>query len=539
MKQSILKRLWGMLFGLVLIAAVPFIAFAQSGRNEAKAEPGTTSGENAKPPAPQRTARPQASENGDLNALLRALEKTPGVSEVELDLVRRRIADLERRRIEQMQGQDQQGDIEKSAPASGTSKEPAGAGEVTLTLKGNFDGRGAFVFEGNTIRYQHEQNLEPVNVTVDGKPWPDLKKPFTLGFTPDFGKAVVIDKLGRGTVKLIPGGERFELLIDDSKITSSARYQVVIAAKNQIARPPTEPTDPVSLTVKGVFGGRGTFVFEGKTIQYRHENGNEPSGVTIDGVPWDDLANPFALSFMPDFAKAVIEEQTTQTLTRRRVNVTLIPKRDRIELTVNSIEPAEYSVKIAAKNQNRRTNLPPPRSIGPAGPFGQPIRTGPTDGEAHPGYPVTCPVISPPEGMYNGAKVEVKGMVDRKAAFRFDGMNLIYQNYATDPDGASGADPALFDGKFAYDVTVNGREWPALAKPFPVGARIDTAKATEIRFQAEDCAIAFSEHGKVLEVIVTNKTGEPAPFQFTLWIEGAPRSNRYGNSGFGGFGGGM
>ena len=522
MKQSILNRFRGIMFALVLLAAIPFAASAQSA---ASPDSGV--------PESRRIARPQASENGDLNALLRALENTPGVSEVELDLVRRRIADLDRRRIEQMQGQDQQSGADRG--------DTAGSGEVTLTLKGNFDGLGVFVFEENTIRYRHEQHLEPVNVTVDGKPWPDLKKLFTLGFTPDFEKAVVIDKLGRGTVKLTPDRAKFELLIDDSKITSSARYQVVIAAKNQAAHPAHLDTDPISLTVKGVFGGRGTFVFEEKTIRYRHENGNEPASVTIDGAPWTDLAKPFELDFTPDFAQAVIEEQTTQTSTRRRVNVTLIPTRDRIELTVNSIEPAEYSVKIAAKNQNRRPNLPPPRSTGPAGPFGQPARTGPTDGEVHPGYAVTRPVISPPEGMYNGAKVEVKGMVDRKAAFRFEGMNLIYQNYATDPDGASGAAPALFDGKFAYDVTVNGRDWPALAKPFPVGARIDTAKATEIRFQAEDCAIAFSEHDKVLEVIVTNKTGEPAPFQFTLWIEGPPRSNRYGNgnSGFGGFGAGM
>ena len=522
MKQSILKGFRGMMFGLVLLAAaMPFAASAQSA---ASPDSGAT--------ASRRIAHPLASENGDLNSLLRTLEQTPGVSEVELDLVRRRIADLDRRRIAQMQGQDQQNSADRG--------DTAGAGEITLTLKGNFDGRGVFIFEGNTIRYKHEKQLEPTNVTVDGAPWTDLSKAFKLDFTPDFEKAVVVDKLGRGTLKLTPGRERFELLIDDSKITSSARYQVVIAVRNQAAHPPHFDTDPISLTLKGVFGGRGTFVFEGKAIQYRHESGKEPASVTIDDVPWDDLAKPFELDFTPDFAQAVIEEQSRQ-LTPQRVNTTLIPERDRIALNVNSIEPAEYSVKIAAKNQNRRPTLPPPRSIGPAGPFGQPIRTGPTDGEAHPGYPVTRPVISPPEGMYNGAKVEVKGIVDRKAAFRFEGMNLIYQNYATDPDGPSGSAPALFDGKYAYDVTVNGKEWPALAKPFYVGAIIETAKATEIAFQAEECEITFSEHGKVLEVIVSNRTGEPAPFQFTLWIEGPPRSNRYGNgnSGFGGFGAGM
>ena len=62
----------------------------------------------------------------------------------------------------------------------------AGSAEITLTLKGTFDGRGVFVFEGNTIRYKHETHLEPVNVTVDGTPWDDLKTPFALGFTLGF-----------------------------------------------------------------------------------------------------------------------------------------------------------------------------------------------------------------------------------------------------------------------------------------------------------------------------------------------------------------
>ena len=88
-----------------------------------------------------------------------------------------------------------------------------------------------------------------------------------------------------------------------------------------------------------------------------------------------------------------------------------------------------------------------------------PGRTGATDGEAHPGYPVTRPVIEPPFDLTNGARVEVKGMVDRKAGFRIEDARLLYQNYASDPEKPSGSDPVLFDGKFAYDVTVNGKAW--------------------------------------------------------------------------------
>ena len=89
MKQSIVKGFRGMMAGFVLLtAAMPFVASAQSA-----ASPDSGA------PASRRIARPLASENGDLNSLLRTLEQTPGVSEVELDLVRRRIADLDRRRI--------------------------------------------------------------------------------------------------------------------------------------------------------------------------------------------------------------------------------------------------------------------------------------------------------------------------------------------------------------------------------------------------------------------------------------------------------
>ena len=42
------------------------------------------------------------------------------------------------------------------------------------------------------------------------------------------------------------------------------------------AQSETKPADPeeVIITLEGVFGGKGIFVFEGNTIQYRKENGN-------------------------------------------------------------------------------------------------------------------------------------------------------------------------------------------------------------------------------------------------------------------------
>ena len=74
-------------------------------------------------------------------------------------------------------------------------KEPA-APEITLVMEGKvYD--GVFTFEGNKITYFHRNAygpLLPEDITVDGKPWKDLTKPFELDYTPDYAKAVILEK---------------------------------------------------------------------------------------------------------------------------------------------------------------------------------------------------------------------------------------------------------------------------------------------------------------------------------------------------------
>ena len=405
-------------------------------------------------------------------------------------------------------------------PAQDTAtNEPASSKELTITLKGIFDGRGVFTFEGNKVTYRHWLYDRPTQVSINGVPWNDLNVPFVLDFTPDFEKAVIIDKIGRDQVELTPGKTKFELMINDES-PSVFRYQVVIAAKDQTSHSKYLRNDPISLTLKGVFGGRGTFVFEGNTIVYRHEGGKEPTGVTVDDEPWKDLAKPFELEFTPDFEDAVIEDQSRQ-ISMRRVDARLIPDKDKFELNVNSLGTAEYSVTIAAKNRKRTG--PAQRVSGNARIQPSPV-SGPTDGQDHPRYPVTRPVVAQPS-IDRGAKIEIKGMVDRKAAFRFGGANLVYQNYATDPSKPAGSEPELFDGKFAWEVTVNGGIWPNLSAPFnnptgqpgkKSGLPVDPSKDTHLIVKPCDCDIALTEHNGVLEVVVTNRTAEPAPFHFIL-----------------------
>ena len=68
-------------------------------------------------------------------------------------------------------------------------------------------------------------------------------------------------------------------------------------------------SEKVTLEVKGRFPGRGSFRFEGNTIEYRHDMGAHPSNVTINGTQWADLEQPFQLGFVPDFLSPEIVER--------------------------------------------------------------------------------------------------------------------------------------------------------------------------------------------------------------------------------------
>jgi hypothetical protein len=85
-------------------------------------------------------------------------------------------------------------------PSAAAQNEPGsqapGAGEITLTIEGKIYG-GKFLFTGNAIVFDTNPRREPLwpeDITVDGKPWDDLSKPFELAYTPDYAKAVILEK---------------------------------------------------------------------------------------------------------------------------------------------------------------------------------------------------------------------------------------------------------------------------------------------------------------------------------------------------------
>ena len=141
-------------------------------------------------------------------------------------------------------------DARKTAAGQG-----AGSEEITLTLEGTVHG-GYFVFEKDTIRFSNGRRYRwAKKVTVNGKEWIDITKPFDLGFTPDFEKAVILEREGgpEGRIYVVPRENRFALMIapaDD--LLPAAPFRVKLAVKNQTAHDdlPPDETPPEGETAK-------------------------------------------------------------------------------------------------------------------------------------------------------------------------------------------------------------------------------------------------------------------------------------------------
>jgi hypothetical protein len=104
---------------------------------------------------------------------------------------------------------------------------------ATVVLEGVLDGRGSFVVEENTIRHENSTGREPIRVTVNGKPWNDLSKPFELDFTPDYAvKAKLIETRGRIIPLLDSLSSRVEVRYNDSGDFHDL-YRVVFTIKKK------------------------------------------------------------------------------------------------------------------------------------------------------------------------------------------------------------------------------------------------------------------------------------------------------------------
>lgn len=132
-----------------------------------------------------------------------------------------------------------------------TESEDSAAPEITLVMEGKvYD--GVFTFEGNKITYFHRNAwgpLLPQDIMIDGKPWKDLTKPFELDYTPDYAKAVILEKeldeVRAARLYSIDDTKKFSLSIEDATswegrkkmLTSPVAlvpFRIKLAMKNQL-----------------------------------------------------------------------------------------------------------------------------------------------------------------------------------------------------------------------------------------------------------------------------------------------------------------
>ena len=88
-----------------------------------------------------------------------------------------------------------------------------------------------------------------------------------------------------------------------------------------------------SITLTGQFFGNGTFIFEGRTITYRHETREYPSMVQVNDAIWGMPTKPFLLPFEIETAEFTVK----QTKGDRRLKVTKVSD-DRFEIFIKDPE---------------------------------------------------------------------------------------------------------------------------------------------------------------------------------------------------------
>ena len=130
----------------------------------------------------------------------------------------------------------------KSPDAAASSAQPdrnppADPPEVVITIETMIAGKVKFVFQDYKIHFEQDSRYGcPSGASVNGIPWPDMEKPFEMGFTPDFSFAEFYAKNGRDAIELAVKRDQFILSIDDPEETP-APYRVSISMKRQPVAP--------------------------------------------------------------------------------------------------------------------------------------------------------------------------------------------------------------------------------------------------------------------------------------------------------------
>ncbi len=137
---------------------------------------------------------------------------------------------------------------EKGEPAAGKVD-----GQISVILEAMIDGKDAFVFQDGKVSLEHKSFKAPVDITVNGKPWTDLTKPFNLGFTPAPAATKFVCE-GRGQKSMTRTDDSVTVTIYDPQGAAS-RYRIILFQPSGVENPLESPKDPVDETEVEISSG--------------------------------------------------------------------------------------------------------------------------------------------------------------------------------------------------------------------------------------------------------------------------------------------
>lgn len=249
---------------------------------------------------------------------------------------------------------------------------------VRISIAADIDREALFEIIGNRIYYRpfrsdlpagasgegkiHSfEGYYPVNVTVNGMRWTNLRKAFELDFTPNL-KSLNGVGMESGDVSFLCrcgndyGPDHIRLVLEvRNKGPKPAPVRIDLSTTTG-KKPETETGDPADfeddrITMEGIIDGKGTFIFEGDTIRYRHELHDRPTAVSVNGKPWDDLDKPFELDFRIGTERpGIMELKARNPVKLNRIN------EQRFELVFNDTDSSSafYHVTVATRKQKNK-----------------------------------------------------------------------------------------------------------------------------------------------------------------------------------------
>jgi len=256
--------------------------------------------------------------------------------------------------------------------------------EKTVTIEGSMC-EGYFIFRDHSIHFTSMGLISMTEgITVNGKPWEDLTKPFELDYTPDFDKAGILEREGNSAIKCAFYNDKEFAIRVSQWGRKSEPFRVKLAMKDPlphediafyryISKPQIDGSsgeyksivpipDPADvkwaecnrerkIILECSIYGQGAFVFEGNTIRYRHGLYDRPNFVSVNGRGWGILKEPFVLDFQIDTE----HPEMVQVNGRKPVKLKQINSQC-FELVFNDPQfdqygSARYSVTITSKKE--------------------------------------------------------------------------------------------------------------------------------------------------------------------------------------------